>query len=101
MRKRVRLIPVIVLVGALLVGFFWVSSNLVTNIQETDALYQQTVATSNSLETRQNELKTLLASANSEAFIEKQARALYDYMKPDELRLVITNPEVLYGTDGK
>ena len=101
MRKRVRLIPVIVLVGALLVGFFWVSSNLVTGIQETDALYQQNVTAGNNLETKQNELKTLLASANSEAFIETQARALYDYMKPDEIRIVITNPEALYGTDGK
>ncbi len=101
MRRKIGLTPLIVTIGLLMIGFFWVSSQLVTNIQETDTLYQQAVSVNNTLETSQNDLQALLASANSEAFIETQARTLYDYMKPDELRIVITNPEVLYGTDGE
>ena len=101
MRRKIGLTPLIVTIGLLMIGFFWVSSQLVTNIQETDTLYQQAVSVNNTLETSQNDLQALLASANSEAFIETQARTLYDYMKPDELRIVITNPEVLSGTDGE
>ena len=100
MRKRVGLFPVLLIFGCLLIGFVVVSNGLVSRIAETDELYQQGVATSNNLEIRQNELKGTLASASSDAFIENQARSLYGYMKPDELRLVITNPEALYGTDG-
>ena len=101
MHKRIGLAPVIVVVGAMLVTFFWLSNKLSTDINETGAQYQQAVAVNTALETQQNDLKTTLANVNTDAFIEKQARALYDYMKTDELRLVITNPDALYGTDGR
>ena len=101
MRKKVGLLPVLLVLGCMLIGFFWVSSKLVTGISETGVQYQQAVAMNSSLETKQNKLKDMLASVNTDAFIENQARTLYDYMKPDELRLVITNPEVLYGTGGQ
>lgn len=100
MHKRISLVPVIISLGVVLIAFFWISTKLATGISDANAQYQQAVAVNTTLETQQNELKTTLASVNSEAFIEKQARTLYDYMKPDELRLVITNPEALYGTDG-
>lgn len=101
MHKRVGLVPVIVVLGLLLVSFFWFSNKLAKGISDADSQYQQAVAVNTTLETQQNDLKNTLASVNSEAFIEKQARTLYDYMKPDELRLVITNPDALYGTAGK
>ena len=101
MHKRIGLVPVIVVVGLVLVSFFWFSNKLAKGISEADGQYQQAVAVNTTLETQQNDLKNTLASVNSEAFIEKQARTLYDYMKPDELRLVITNPDALYGTAGK
>jgi len=101
MRKRIGLIPIVVALACMSIGFFWVSSRLADHLEATDQEYQQAVATNNTLETQQNKLKNKLATVNTDAFIETQARTLYDYMKPDEIRIVITNPEVLYGTDGE
>jgi cell division protein FtsB len=101
MHRRIGLVPVIVVLGVVLVSFFWFSNRLTSGITEADNRYQQAVAVNTTLETQQNDLKNTLANVHSEAFIEKQARTLYDYMKPDELRLVITNPDALYGTEGR
>ena len=101
MAKRVSLIPFLVIAAALTVGFLWFHTKLDENIQDANAQYQQACIASNNLETEQNHLKTMLATVNTDAFIENQARTLYDYMKPDEIRIVITNPEVLYGPEGK
>lgn len=101
MRRRVGLLPVLAVLACFTIAFLWVSSKLDNNIADVNQQYQQAVASSNTLETEQNALKNKLASANTDAFIENQARTLYDYMKPDEIRFVITNPEALYGTDGK
>jgi len=101
MRKRVRLLPIVIVLACLSIAFFWVSSTLDRRIDEAEELYQQAVAVNSDLETKQNDLKEMLATVNSDAFIENQARTLYDYMKQDEIRIVITNPEALYGTDGE
>jgi len=101
MRKRVRLLPILIVLACVSIAFFFVSSKLDRGISDVTQQYQQAVVTGNSLETTQNDLKQTLSTAKSDAFIENQARNLYDYMKQDEIRIVITNPEVLYGTDGK
>ena len=101
MRKRVGLVPVLAVLACITIAFLWVSSKLDNSIADANQQYQQAVASSNTLETEQNTLKDTLASSNTDAFIENQARTLYDYMKPDEIRFVITNPDALYGTDGK
>ena len=98
MSKRVRILPVITIVACMTLAFLWASSQLETKIDEVGQQYQQAISTSNDLETEQGKLKTTLASVNTDAFIENQARTIYDYMKPDEIRIVITNPDVLYGT---
>lgn len=41
----------------------------------------------------------MLDTVGSDSFIENQARTMYGYMMPDEIRFVITNPEALYGDD--
>jgi cell division protein FtsB len=101
MRRRIRLLPVMIVLACLAVAFFWFGSRLDAKLEEADQLYQQAVASGSALETTQNDLKATLETASSDAFIENQARSLYDYMKPDEIRIVITNPEALYGTDGE
>ncbi len=101
MRRRIGLLPVVLVLTCISLVFFWVSSSLDRRIDEADALVQQAVALNSELETDQNGLKETLKTVNSDAFIENQARTLYDYMKQDEIRIVITNPEALYGTDGK
>ena len=52
------------------------------------------------LQNDQAALKDTLASVGSDAYIENQARTVYGYMMPDEIRLVISNPETLYGEEG-
>lgn len=101
MRRRVGLVPVLAVLACLTIAFLWVSSKLDNNLADVNQQYQQAIASSNMQETEQNILKNTLASANTDAFVENQARTLYDYMKPDEIRFVITNPEALYGTDAK
>ncbi|HNW87125.1 MAG TPA: septum formation initiator family protein [Candidatus Limiplasma sp.] len=101
MRKRVGLYPVLAILGCLAIAFLWVYTKLDQHISDVNLQYQQAISANSSLETEQTELKNTLASANTDAFIESQARTLYDYMKPDEIRFVITNPEALYGTDGQ
>ena len=101
MAKRVSLIPFLVIAAALTIGFLWLHTRLDEHIDSASAQYQQACIASNNLETEQNRLKAMLATVNTDAFIENQARTLYDYMKPDEIRIVITNPDALYGPEGK
>ncbi len=42
-------------------------------------------------------LESELAMADTDEYIENQARTRFGYLKPGELRFVITNPEALYG----
>lgn len=99
MRRRVRLLPIVIVLACVSIAFFWASSRLDEQISETNQDYQQALADGNTLETTQNDLKSTLSTVSSDSYIENQARNVYDYMKEDEIRIVITNPDALYGTD--
>ncbi len=43
-------------------------------------------------------LESELAMSGTDEYIENQARTRFGYLKPGELRFVITNPEALYGS---
>ena len=95
-----RTVNIWVLIGALfcvLVAFFCMSSSLSRSIGELDDAYGQSKARLAELQKDQAALKDTLAS---DAYIENQARTVYGYMMPDEIRLVISNPETLYGEEG-
>ena len=49
------------------------------------------------LKNQKQDLETELSAAGTDAYIENQARTRYGYLKPGELRFVITNPETLYA----
>ena len=51
------------------------------------------------LRNEQADLQNTLELAGTDEFIENQARSLYGYMMPDEIRFVITNSDVLYGDE--
>ena len=98
-----RTVNIWVLIGTLfcvLVAFFCMSSSLSRSIGELDDAYGQSKASLADLQNDQAELKDTLASVGSDAYIENQARTVYGYMMPDEIRLVISNPETLYGEEG-
>lgn len=99
MRKTVRIwIPVISAV-IVIVGFFCVSARLVSTTNELNAVLSANNLRISDLQQEQTELKNTLKTVGTDSFIEHQARTLYGYMKPDEIRFVITNPEILYVND--
>lgn len=100
MRRGVSIWPVMAILGCLLVAFIWSGGQLRQSIQEVDQKYEQNSQRLRQLQNDQVALKELLEASGTKAFIENQARTEYGFMKPDEIRFVITNPEALYGTEG-
>lgn len=99
MHKTINIWLLIAVCACALVGFFWYSESLSGDLQEVEALYGESKLALSELQGEQAELKATLDAAGTDAFIENQARTIYDYMMPDEIRFVITNPEALYGDE--
>ena len=99
MRRRIRLFYVLV------AAFVIVACGLIT-MNRLDA--EITILENTSRETRlrlvdvegkKSDMQKELAMKDSLAYIREKARALYDYVSPDEIRFVVVNPEVLYDAD--
>lgn len=99
MRRSISIWPVCAVLACMLIAFMWSSSQLTGSIKDVEEKYDQSRVKLTQLQNEQTGLKSTLEMVDSDAFIENQARTLYGYMRPDEIRFVITNPEVLYGTD--
>lgn len=99
MRRTMNIWVVVVACACILAGFFWYSSSLNDTIKELDASYDRSKIRLSSMQTEQTELQSMLETVGTDAFIENQARTLYGYMMPDEIRFVINNPEALYGSE--
>lgn len=99
MRKSISIWPVCAVLACMLVAFMWSSGQLTGSIKDVEGKYNQSRVKLTQLQNEQTGLKSMLEMVGTDAFIENQARTLYGYMRPDEIRFVITNPEVLYGTD--
>ncbi|MDD3334198.1 MAG: septum formation initiator family protein [Eubacteriales bacterium] len=100
MRKTVNIWVLIGSLAVVLIAFFCYSGTLAQTITELNDVYDQGKVRQAELQNEQAELKATLENAGSDSYIESQARSVYGYMMPDEIRLVITNPEVLYGDEG-
>jgi cell division protein FtsB len=98
MRRSIRVWPVLAILACMLVAFLWSSGQVTGAINQVDDKYNQSRVKLTQLQNEQAALKETLDLVGTEAFIEDRARS-YGYMKPDEIRFVITNPEVLYGTE--
>lgn len=99
MRKTVSVFPILALLACMVCAFLWTSAQ---SSQSIDELNQQCEVARLSLTDAQSEnqqLQQTLQLVGTDAFIENQARTMYGYMKPDEIRLVIVNPEALYGDE--
>ncbi|MEA5014455.1 MAG: septum formation initiator family protein [Candidatus Limiplasma sp.] len=99
MRRSIRIWPVLAILACMLVAFLWSSSQVTGAINQLEDKYSQSRVKLTQLENEQVGLKETLDLVGTEAFIENRARTMYGYMKPDEIRFVITNPEVLYGSE--
>lgn len=100
MRRTVNVWVLIGVLACVLIAFFCYSGNLSQSINDLNSVYDQDKVRLSDLQGKQAELKSTLENAGSDSFIESHARSDYGYMMPDEIRLVITNPDVLYGEQG-
>ena len=85
--------------ACILAGFFWYNSTLSRTLDELDANYENSKVRLSAVQTEQTELQSMLETVGTDAFIENQARTMYGYMMPNEIRFVINNPEALYGDE--
>ncbi|MDD3411330.1 MAG: septum formation initiator family protein [Eubacteriales bacterium] len=99
MRRRIGLWPVVAVILCMVGAFMWQSSRLERSMDEVSQQYEQSRVKLSQLQSEQATLQLTLENVDTDAFIENRARTEYGYMKPDEIRFVITNPEALYGTD--
>ena len=94
---RVRVIVVIVIVIVITVGFTYLFFQRKSTMKRLDEQYIEALSYHQYLEKKESTLRETLNMMGTDAFIESLARNLYGYMKADEIRFVITNPEELYG----
>ena len=99
MRKTMNIWVLIGISACVLIAFFWYSGSLSRSIDDLNDRYDQAQMRLAELQGKQADLKDELETVGTDAFIENQARTMYGYMMPDEIRFVITNPEALYGDE--
>ena len=97
MPVRVRLIAVIAIIVVITIGFTFLFFQKRNTMKQLDEQYFEAISYHQFLEKKESTLRETLDAMGTDAFIENLARTLYGYMKADELRFVITNPEELYG----
>ncbi|HPJ01968.1 MAG TPA: hypothetical protein PKU80_03930 [Candidatus Limiplasma sp.] len=97
MPVRVRLIAVIAIIVVITIGFTFLFFQKKSTMKQLDEQYFEALSYHQFLEKKESTLRETLDAMGTDAFIENLARTLYGYMKADELRFVITNPEELYG----
>ncbi len=99
MRRTMNVWIVVAVCACVMVGFFCYNNTLNATLKELDATYNAATVRLNTLRAEKTDLEEELQTVGTDAFIENQARTMYGYMMPDEIRFVITNPEVLYGDE--
>lgn len=99
MRRTVNIWWVIAVFACVTVAFFWYSNKLTDTVAE----LQEAVETGNvrlaALQAENARLEATLKAADTDAFVEDQARNEYGYMMPDEIRFVITGSDYQNGSD--
>ena len=99
MRKTMNIWVLIALCTCVLIGFFWYNHSLTESLDEINAMHDANQVRLAQMQGEQADLEAMLDTVGTDAFIENQARTIYKYMMPDEIRFTIDNPEALYGTE--
>jgi len=94
-RRTVNIWWVIAIIACVFVAFFWYSNQLSATIEELHTAVEKGNVRLAALQAENAELEATLKAADTDAFVENQARNEYGYMMPDEIRFVIT------GTDAE
>lgn len=99
MRRTMNVWLLVALCACILITFLWYNQTLSQNLDELDATANDAKVRLTQLQGEQAELEAQVQTVGTDAFIENQARTLYGYIMPDEVRFVIDNPEALYGDE--
>ena len=101
MRKKIPLLPIIAMMVCMVAAFAWTSYGNRQRLDELKTKYEQSRVQLAQAQNEQAALQETMDLAETDAFVENQARTQYGYMKPDEIRFVITNPETLYAGEAE
>ena len=99
MHKTMSLWLFLALFVCLLGGIFCFGGKLSAALDDVSSINEEGTVRLAEAQGKNAELEAMLETVGTDTFIENQARTLYGYMMPDEIRFVITNPEVLYGDE--
>ncbi len=99
-KKYVSFLWLVLMIVLILVGYMFFSNKM--NLQLAQLAKEENGLRSRvfELEKEAKDLEEKLRLSQTNAFIENEARTRYGYLKPGEVRFVITNPEILHS-DGE
>lgn len=95
--RYIRVTTVLIVIALLFIAYFIISGNIDRRINTMIAEENSYMMQLQELQRIGRELTLELSKAETDAFVENEARTKYGYLKPGEIRFVVTNPEVLYG----
>ena len=93
MRRTVNLWAFIACMVIMVLFFCFININIAGSIGDIKENHRQATRELDDLSIQQDELEAEEKIVDTDAFVEQQARDLYDFMMPDELRFVIHFPE--------
>ena len=91
LRKTLNIWWIIGFIACILVLFFSYSTKLSKEIETMQKMLEQEKIKLAEMRSENAKLESELNNAGTEAFVENQARDLYGYMMPDEIRFVLAN----------
>ena len=93
LRRTINIWWMIGFVVCVLIAFFVYSNKLSDEIETLQSMLEQEKIKLAEMRSENADLEAELNNAGTEAFVENQARDLYGYMMPDEIRFVLSNPQ--------
>lgn len=100
-RRRVQYLTLFLAVAVIGIAFWILNNNINTTLQKTVKDGDRARIELAQEQDKTLKLETELSIADTDAYIENQARTRFGYLKPGEIRFVITNPEALYSDSGE
>lgn len=101
MRRTVNIWWVIAVFACVTAAFFWYSSQLSDTVAQLQASVEAGNVRLAALQAENARLEATLKAADTDAFVEDQARNEYGYMMPDEIRFVITGSDYQNQTEAE
>ncbi len=99
--RRVRYMTLFVVLAVIGITFAAANNQIQSSIANMSKQESQNRIQLSNIQSEKLSLEAELSAADTDAYIENEARTRYGYLKPGELRFVITNPEALYTTGGE